>query len=167
MPREGYPHPLRSRDCQQTADPRDNLICGLDLTANADLHVIDQQRHALRMARVLECSRYGQTMSVFHSPFPYRQIRHVRPASDASRLNSMAWMPVGPQPYGHQPYIADKVSYNVSKRARGINNLIRRTRHPTVHRQLQAAAGSLPAPGSAVCSPPRSDAEPPCGRSPS
>src|SRR6516225_8608173 len=115
MPREGYPHPLRSRDCQQTADPRDNLICGLDLTADADLHVIDEQRHALRMARVLECGRYGQTMSVFHSRFPHRQIWHLRPASDASHLNSMAWMPVGAQPYGHQPYIADKVSHNVSK----------------------------------------------------
>src|SRR5262249_62302217 len=94
MPREGYPHPLRSRDYQQTADPRDDLVCGLDLTADADLHVIDQQRHALRMAHVPECSRYGQTMSVFHSPLPYRQIRHVRPASDASRLNS--FVPVRP-----------------------------------------------------------------------
>src|SRR6516165_10232728 len=90
MPREGHPHPLRSRDCQQTADPHDNLISGLDLTADADLHVIDEQRHALRMARVLERSRYGQTMSVFHSPFPHRQIRRVSPASHISRFDSMA-----------------------------------------------------------------------------
>src|SRR6516225_8790286 len=94
MPREGYPHPLRSRDCQQTADPRDNLISGLDLTADADLHVIDKQRHALGMARVLECSRYNQTMSVFHSPFPYRQIRHFRPASGVRPL--IRWLNVAP-----------------------------------------------------------------------
>src|SRR6185503_11454146 len=80
MPREGHPHPFRSRDCQQTADPRDNLISELDLAADADLHVIDQQRHALWVAHVLKCSRYGQTMDVFHSPFPYRQIRRVRPS---------------------------------------------------------------------------------------
>jgi hypothetical protein len=69
MPCEGYPHSPRPRDCQQTADPRDNLTSRLDLAADADLHVIDEQCHALRIACVLKCSGYGQTMSVFHSPF--------------------------------------------------------------------------------------------------
>ena len=70
MPCEDDAHARRPRRRQYAADLRYDLVALLDLIADAHLHVIDEQRHAPRIADVIQRCRYAQTMNMFHCSFP-------------------------------------------------------------------------------------------------
>ena len=57
MARESHPHARRARRFQRDASALDDLCRAGDLAADADLHVVDHQRHAARIAPLRQAGR--------------------------------------------------------------------------------------------------------------
>ena len=66
MPGENYTHAGTSSCGQRHGTPFDYSSTFPDLAADADLHVIDKQCRALRLAQLFNCRWNGQPMKLFH-----------------------------------------------------------------------------------------------------